>query len=270
MLNRCPFYDKCNPTERLTFGNNEYNCMGSTSYEYCQRYRDLILIQVKEIIKDPIEELNKNIREIYSKLLRNLNEKISLAILSREGKYIYCDFSGLVDYVDFMTIFTKNNFDKMKVGGYLIHKPENDFGFYKISKDVLIAVKTQSKDLEQFEKLQSFFIEYGNKINDVIKRINQSKNAMLEKETSRISIFSVISELELKLKEDITAFEFANQLDNALTLISNRYAWNPLIYEISSFINLLKSYQKGETLKSEDKKRLSVKLKEWEKKVSNS
>ena len=68
---------------------------------------------------------------------------------------------------------------------------------------------------------------------------------------------------------DITAFGFAAELSNALEAISKRFAWNPLIYEISSFISKLKTYQKNELIKSKDKNELNDKINEWEKKVTN-
>ncbi|MHA1300075.1 MAG: hypothetical protein ACTSO9_11705 [Candidatus Helarchaeota archaeon] len=270
MLSRCTFYDKCSSTDRLTFGNNEYNCLGSTSYEYCQKYKQMILIYSRETILDPIEELNKVIREIYQRLNQILNEKIYLAILMKDGKFVYCDYSELVNEIDYILGFTKDNFDKISIGNILINKPDNDFGFYKISSDTLLIINLKSKKIELFEKIKLFFLEYGSKIKRVIDRIEQSKKAILEKETSRLSISSVIFNLKTKLEEEITALNFANELKNALSIISKRFAWNPLIYEINTFINKLKTYQKDQNIKSDDKKELIKKLNEWGKKVSKS
>ena len=124
--------------------------------------------------------------------------------------------------------------------------------------------------LEKFEQFRAFLVEYEERLEAIIKRINQSKKAILEKESSRVSIHSIITNLKSKLIEgEITALGFAAEMSNALESISKRFAWNPLIYEISSFINKLKTYQKNELIKSKDKDELKDKIEEWEKKVTD-
>ncbi len=271
MLSRCPFYDRCDSTDRLTFGNNEYNCLGSTSYEYCQKYKGFIIVHTKEIISDPIEELNRSVREIYGKLNSIVEEKIYFAILKKNGRIVYCDYSGLGNYVNFIVDFIRHEFESISVGNFMLKTHNADkFGFYRISSTTLVAVNLNSDKLDIFETIGYLFNDYASKIDSIIERLSQANEALREKEDGRVSVYSVITAIKDKLGEDLPALYVANELNNALQVITRRFAWNPLIYEIDLFISKLKTYNKDELIKSDDKEDLVNKLDEWANKVSRS
>ena len=269
MFRRCPFYDICSPTDRLTIGNKEYHCLGSTSYDYCQRYKNLILHQRVGIISDPIEELNLVVRDLYRNLPPDIKDHVFIAILTKNCDVIYCDYSGLHDQIDFIKNVTRNNFQEITIGNFIVKKNEGNFGFFKISSTTLVAVKL-TDDLEQFESLKFLFNNYSQKIDSVVERIERSKKAIIEKESSKVSFYSVICNLKSKLEDEVNAMDFARDLDNAIKSISQMYAWHPVIADISTFSSKLRTYQQEDLLTSKDKKELMSKISEWEKKVTQN
>lgn len=267
MFRRCPFYDSCSSTDRLTIGNKEYHCLGSTSYEFCQKYKNLILHQHIAIITDPIEELNNTIGDLYGSIRQSIKDPIYIAVLTQNCDIIYCDFSGLYNQVDFLKNFTRNNFQEITIGNFIEKTNEDNFGFFKISSKTLVAVKIITDNLDLFESLKFLINNYAQKIDSAVERIEQSKKAIIEKESSKVSFYSVICNLKSKLNDEVHAIDFAKDLDNAIQSISQMYAWHPVIAEISNISSKLRTYQSEDILTSKDKKDLISKLNEWEKKV---
>ncbi len=266
MFKRCPFYDICSPTDRITIGNKEYHCLGSTSYEYCQKYKNLILYKRVRIISDPIKELNEVIRDLYRNLYQDIKENIYIAILTKNCSVIYCDYSGLYKDIDFIKNFTRNNFQEIAIGNFVAKQNEGNFGFFKLSPDTLLAVKI-TEDLEQLESLKFLINNYAQRIDSVVERIEKSKKAILEKESTKVSFYSVICNLKSKLNQEVNALDFAKDLDDAIKSISKMYAWHPVIADITTTSSKLRTYQQDDVLTSKDKKELIIKINEWEKKV---
>lgn len=250
-------------------GNKEYHCLGSTSYEFCQKFKNLILYQHIGVISDPIEELNKVIGDLYRNIHQGVEESVYIAILTKDCSLIYCDYSGLYNQVDFLKNFTRNNFEEITIGNYITQKNEENFGFFKISTNALIAIKIETNNLDLFESLQFIINNNAQKIDSVVERIEKCKRAIIEKESSKVSFYTVICNLKSKLNDEIHALDFAKELDNAIQSISQMYAWHPVIAEITTISTKLRTYQDEDMLTAKDKKELISKINEWEKKVIN-
>lgn len=269
MLSRCPFYDICNFTDRMTFGNHQYHCLGSINYDFCQKYKNLTIYYNKGITLDPIEDLNNCIREVYIKLYQIARDNVYIAILNQKGKIYYCDYSGLVNQVDYIKNFTKINFQEIPIGDFLLETNEDNFGFCRISSNTLIAIDLKSVKFNKFESFNSVLLEYANKIDSAIERIEQCNTAILEKESSKSSLYSILYNLKSRLEEDIPVSELISELDNAHKAISQIYAWHPITYEISITLNKLKASNKDDFLTLEEKEELYAKINEWEEKANS-
>ena len=64
MLRQCPYFKKCTSVDRMLHGNKEYHCMGITSYDSCQKYKELEMMKNQKAL-NPYLELNKIISLLY-------------------------------------------------------------------------------------------------------------------------------------------------------------------------------------------------------------
>ncbi|MHA1649342.1 MAG: hypothetical protein ACTSYB_04030 [Candidatus Helarchaeota archaeon] len=99
MLERCPFYGKCSANTRYSKGNNEYYCIGTINWEFCQEFQDKVLAgaSIRKFGRD--KEVKRIAYRIYKRLGKEIDKLFHISLIADTGEIFYYDRHILESYL---------------------------------------------------------------------------------------------------------------------------------------------------------------------------
>jgi hypothetical protein len=263
MLERCPYYERCNIDTRQLRGNGEYYCLGAANWEFCVQFQEFSLLGDSFLGFGVDSEIKRIAKMISSNLRTNLQISLSISLVASQGEVLYRDpqwnegeliitqnlvryMSGSIELGECYKLQNKENILLMRI-------QQNIVLVCKVNEDLEKLIKVLTTNLSNYQKeLDTYLIDHP-----ISAEIETPEDD---------TILSMFEELQKKL-EDINPQTIIQDLNQIKEKISEFFSWNRIFYEISILIEKLEKSPTQNELKSREKKEILEKIRKWQDKI---
>ncbi|MHC1591598.1 MAG: hypothetical protein ACXQS8_05895 [Candidatus Helarchaeales archaeon] len=266
MLRQCPYFQKCSSVERRFFGNNEYHCMGITSYDNCMKYKELEMIAGPKI-QSPYTELNRVLREISKYIQEQHQHSILMLVCDSNGNILHCD-SGIKENLEYLVNVIKSQFFKMDLFTHHVIDDGtlNCYDLFRVSDEGMLVLISKEGLKSESEHVESILGPKLHELNEKIKNY-VSWLSMVEKTRSTTihTFLDRVQEFESQLQGVNSVGEILKEINQIYEIVTRIFAWHPILHELGTIKQKYEMQDRDRLLTPEDKKLILNKVNQWKK-----
>jgi len=266
MLERCPYYERCDADTRQSRGNGEYYCLGSLNWEFCSQFQHYSLTgeSIKGYSRD--DEVKQIAMTIHRNLKSKLQAPLILSLITRQGEILYRDRQWSEKNLLVAQNLVRYMVDTIDFGEFFKLQNGDHFLFLKVHEDIVLICGTKIELGEIIKIVKENLMEHQTDLENYLKDHPIALEMESPPSFEENLILGLFKDLQRKL-EVINPKMIIDDLMKIKEKISDLFSWNRIFYEISILIERLEGYPVQTELNRQEKEEILKKIEDWREKV---